>query len=35
MSDPKKIFMQGIEIEKKSCKRLEKEKKFVQLHGIY
>ena len=30
----KKKFTQGIELEKKSCKRLEKEKKFVQPHEI-
>ena len=45
VSDPKKKFMQEIELEKKiharnwtrkknSCMRLKKEKKFVQLHKI-
>ena len=35
VSDPKKKFMQEIELEKKnSCMRLKKEKKFVQLHEV-
>ena len=33
-SDPKKKITQGIELEKNSCKRLKKEKKFVQPHEI-
>ena len=35
VSDPKKKFMQGIELEKKiPASAWRKKKKFVQLHGI-
>ena len=34
MSDPKKKFMQEIELEKKFLHALEERKKFVQLHEI-
>ena len=34
VSDPKKKFMQEIELEKKTCISLKKEKKIVQLHEI-
>ena len=34
VSDPKKTFMQDIELEKKFLHALEERKKFVQLHDI-